>query len=160
MIPVIGEQEHGYKILYDNLKQDRLFDLSKISDDGWTIGSELYQFYTSTDDKFQYIYTNVDGPKISSFPVNLNCEIYDLNGNLILTHAFEDYSGIGENLLQIPFNSTFVKEDIYVIKFKFTKEELDSDNMFPSVSRFLITSEVFNDFSNRLVYDKDISFGE
>lgn len=160
MIPVIGEQEHGYKILYDNLKQDRLFDLSKISDDGWTIGSELYQFYTSTDDKFQYIYTNVDGPKISSFPVNLNCEIYDLNGNLILTHAFEDYSGIGENLLQIPFNSTFVKEDIYVIKFKFTKEELDSDNMFPSISRFLITSEVFNDFSNRLVYDKDISFGE
>lgn len=160
MIPVIGEQEHGYKILYDNLKQDRLFDLSKISDDGWTIGSELYQFYTSTDDKFQYIYTNVDGPKISSFPVNLNCEIYDLNGNLILTHAFEDYSGIGENLLQIPFDSTFVKEDIYVIKFKFTKEELDSDNMFPSISRFLITSEVFNDFSNRLVYDKDISFGE
>lgn len=160
MIPVLGEKEHGYKIIYDNLKQELSFDLNKIYDDGWAIGSELYQFYVSADGKSQYIYTNVDGPKISSFPVNLEYEIFDLDQNLIKNGTFNDYSGIGENLFQIPFDDSFKKENIYIIKFNFKKDRVDSETLLPSISRILITSEVFNKFSNNLLYDKEVSFND
>lgn len=157
MIPILSESKHNYKIVYDNLKQELLFDLSKISDDGWSIGDNLYQFYVGKNNT-QYIYADVSGPKISSFPVNLNCEIYNLKGDLVLKHEFKDYTGIGENLLQIPYTDKFAKENIYTAIFKFTKDE--DDDLFPSETRFLITSEIFNDFSDRLVYDRDISFDE
>lgn len=159
MIPILSEEKYNYKIVYDNLKQEQIFDLNNIEDDEWTVGSELYQFYVSDDKQTQYIYTNVAGPKISSFPVTLSCDVYDLNGNLLLSnHKLSGYSGIGENLLQIPYNDVFKKEEIYIINFKFISE-FGSD-IFPSVRRILITSEVFNDFSNRLVYDKEIVLNE
>lgn len=160
MVPILCENEHNYKIVYDNLRQELLFDLGNIEDDKWNIGSNLYQFYTSADGKSQYIYTDISGPKISSFPVDLQCDIYNIDGDVVISnYKFSDYSGIGENLLQIPFNDSFKKEDIYVIKFKFAKDVVEED-LFPTVSRFLITSEVFNDFSNKEVYDRDILFNE
>jgi len=33
MIPVLFEEEYNYKIVYDNLEQSLLFDLSAVEDD-------------------------------------------------------------------------------------------------------------------------------
>lgn len=162
MIPVLFEEEYNYKIVYDNLEQSLLFDLSAVEDDEWDVGSELYQFYLSSDGNTQYIYTDITGPMISSFPVNLYYQIYDINGNALFkdVKTFEDYSGIGENVLQIPFDKNiFRKENIYVIQFKFAPSADEIGN-FPTTTRFLISSEVFNDFTDVLVYDRDIKFDE
>ena len=159
MIPVLYEQKHNYKIIYDNLEQSLLFDLASVEDNEWNLGTELYQFYINADKSIQYVYTNISGPMISNFPVNLYGTIYDLTGNTIKTIMFEDYSGIGENVLQIPFDSTFKSENIYVIQFKFAPSEKELGN-FPTVVRFLITSEVFNDFTDVMMYDRDIKFDE
>jgi hypothetical protein len=97
---------------------------------------------------------------ISSFPVNLYGYIYDIKGNLIKDQiTFEDYSGIGENVLRIQFDDEFRSENIYVIQFKFAPSEKEIGN-FPTVTRFLISSEVFNDFTDVTVYDRDIKFDE
>lgn len=159
MIPVLHDGDYGYKILYDNLKQELLFDLSVSEDNLWSGGDELYQFFPSKDSEFQHIYINIVGPMISSFPVDLYCNIYDLQKNLVLeNYKFEDYSGIGENLLTIPYKGDFKKENIYVIKFIFGNSP--EDETFPKVCKFLITSEIFNNYKNILVYDRDISFEE
>jgi hypothetical protein len=123
------------------------------------LGNELYQFYLNSDKTIQYIYTNISGPMISNFPVNLYGNIYDIDGNIVKTFEFEEYSGIGENVLQIPFDDTFKPENIYVIQFKFAPSEKEIGN-FPIVTRFLITSEVFNDFTDVMMYDRDIKFDE
>lgn len=160
MIPVLYEPKYGYRIVYDNLEQSLLFDLASVEDDEWNLGTELYQFYLSTDKTNQYIYTNISGPMISSFPVNLYGYIYDIKGNLIKDQiTFEDYSGIGENVLRIQFDDKFRSENIYVIQFKFAPSEKEIGN-FPTVTRFLISSEVFNDFTDVTVYDRDIKFDE
>lgn len=159
MIPVLYEQQYNYKIIYDNLEQSLLFDLASVEDNEWDLGNELYQFYLNSDKTTQYIYTNISGPMISSFPVNLYGDIYDIKGNKIKTLTFEEYSGIGENVLQIPFDDTFKPENIYVIQFKFAPSEKEIGN-FPIVTRFLITSEVFNDFTDVMMYDRDIKFDE
>jgi len=97
---------------------------------------------------------------ISSFPVNLYGDVYDIDGNVIVSgHVFEDYSGIGENVLQLPFKDNFKPENIYVIQFKFAPSVNEIGN-FPIVTRFLITSEVFNDFTDVMMYDRDIKFDE
>lgn len=159
MIPVLHDLEYNYKILYDNLKQELLFDLSVSEDNLWSGGDELYQFFPSKDLKSQHIYINIVGPMISSFPVDLYCNIYDLQKNLVLeNYKFEDYSGIGENLLTIPYTDTFKKENIYVIEFIFGNSP--NDETFPKLCKFLITSEIFNNYKNILVYDRDISFEE
>lgn len=33
MVPILCENEHNYKIVYDNLRQELLFDLGNIEDD-------------------------------------------------------------------------------------------------------------------------------
>jgi hypothetical protein len=97
---------------------------------------------------------------ISSFPVNLYGDVYDIDGKAIVSgHVFEDYSGIGENVLQLPFKDSFEPENIYVIQFKFAPSVNEIGN-FPTVTRFLITSEVFNDFTDVMMYDRDIKFDE
>lgn len=160
MIPVLFEEEYNYKIVYDNLEQSLLFDLAAVEDDEWDLGNELYQFYLSSDKQTQYIYTNISGPMISTFPVNLYGDVYDINGKIVISdHVFEDYSGIGENVLQLPFKGNFESENIYVIQFKFAPSINEIGN-FPTVARFLITSEVFNDFTDIMVYDRDIKFDE
>lgn len=160
MIPVLYEEKYNYKIVYDNLEQSLLFDLAAVEDDEWDLGNELYQFYLSSDKQNQYIYTNISGPMISSFPVNLYGDVYDIDGKAIVSgHVFEDYSGIGENVLQLPFNDIFKSENIYVIQFKFAPSVNEIGN-FPTVTRFLITSEVFNDFTDVMMYDRDIKFDE
>ena len=159
MIPVLYDPTYNYKIVYDNLEQSLLFDLASVEDDEWNLGNDLYQFYLSSDKKIQYIYSNISGPMISSFPVNLYGVIYDIKGNEIKSLQFDDYSGIGENVLQIPFDNTFRMENMYVIQFKFAPAEKEIGN-FPVVTRFLITSEVFNDFTDIMVYDRDIKFDE
>lgn len=160
MIPVLYEEKYNYKIVYDNLEQSLLFDLAAVEDDEWDLGNELYQFYLSSDKQNQYIYTNISGPMISSFPVNLYGDVYDIDGKAIVSgHVFEDYSGIGENVLQLPFKDSFEPENIYVIQFKFAPSVNEIGN-FPIVTRFLITSEVFNDFTDVMMYDRDIKFDE
>ena len=159
MIPVLYEEKYGYKIVYDNLEQNILFDLTSAEDQEWNLGTELYQFYVNNDKSSQCIYTNISGPMISTFPVNLHGYVYDFNGNLVKEIAFEDYSGIGENVLQIPFDSQFRPENIYIIQFRFAPSAKEIGN-FPTVTRFLITSEIFNDFTNVVMYDRDIKFEE
>ena len=159
MIPVLYDDQSNYKIVYDNLEQSLLFDLASVEDDEWNIGTDLYQFYVDSNKTSQYIYTNISGPMISNFPVNLYADIYNIDKDLIIRNwHFTDYSGIGENLLQIPFGK-IVPEEIYVIKFKFAQSDKET-NIFDPTVRFLITSEVFNDFTNVMIYDRDINLDE
>lgn len=155
IIPILYEEKYDYKIVYDNVKQDVVFDLWTKEETNWEIGEELYQFYTSSDKKKQIINIDVKGPKISAFPIDLYCDIFDLNGNLLKEDILiSDYSGIGENQFAFSYDEIFQKEDIYIIRFNF-KNKLSSEIIY-SVGKILITSEIFNDYVTITRYDQDI----
>lgn len=155
-IPFIVDKKEGYSIIYDNLIKELTFDLSSINNVPWTIGDDLYQFYLNDNKSSVIIYTDVNGPLISSFKVNLRYGISSLDKGVIFNGEFIDYKGIGENVLEIPFNENFKKENIYIIKFLF----LSDNQILKSYERILITSEVFNNFKNKMIYDRDIRFDE
>jgi hypothetical protein len=83
-------------------------------------------------------------------------EIYDLNEQLVKEGKFNDYYGIGENILYINYDDNFKKENIYVIRFKFVSNE----TVYNTIDRFLITSVLFNEFTDRDQFDRDILFNE
>lgn len=155
--PIIND-DNKYTIVYDNLTQELLFDLSSVDNKPWTFGSDLYQFYLNDDKTGVVIYTNVDGPLISSFPINLKYSIKTLDGKYIVPKTdIVDYKGIGENIIEIPFTDKIKQEEIYI----FTLWFYDNNGFeFHSSNRILITSSVFNDFSDRLLYDKEIKLNE
>lgn len=154
--PIISDDD--YTIVYDNLTQEILFDLTSVDNKPWTFGSNLYQFYLNDDKTGVVIYTNVDGPMISSFPINLKYSIRTLDGKYIVPKTnIIDYKGIGENILEIPFTDKIKQEEIYIFNLSFYD---DKDFEFASSNRILITSSIFNDFSDRLLYDKDIKLNE
>lgn len=165
VMPII-KSEH-YTIVYDNCEQTICFDLKSVDDKVWNIGTDLYQFYLGDDldengnPKNIMIYTDIIGPLISSLPVTIGYKIgqvvqsginyiYEIN-------SIQDYKGIGENIIKIPFTKSFTQENIYIITFVF-KDQYGKE--FKSYSRYLITSEIFSKFKDRLVYDRDISFKE
>ena len=156
MIPVLNEQidNNEYQIVYDNLKQEIIFDLKSVDDVDWNVGTSLYQFTTSENSI--KIYTDIVGPKVSGAPIALCYEIYDLNEQLVKEGKFNDYYGIGENVLYINYDDNFKKENIYVIRFKFVSNE----TVYNTIDRFLITSVLFNEFTDRDQFDRDISFNE
>lgn len=156
MIPILSETLEGgtYQIVYDNLTQSLIFDLKSVDDTDWNIGTELYQFTTSND--AVKIYTNVVGPKITGAIVNLEYEIYNLKEEKVASGVFSDYFGIGENVLYINYDDKFRKENIYIIRYKFTS----GNKVYNTVDRFLITSELLNEFTDRALFDRDINFDE
>lgn len=156
MVPILSETLEGgtYQIVYDNLTQNLIFDLKSVDNTDWNIGTELYQFTTSND--AVKIYTNVVGPKITGAIVNLEYEIYNLKEELVTSGTFTDYFGIGENVLYISYDDKFRKENIYIIRYKFTSK----NKIYNTVDRFLITSELVNEFTDRALFDRDINFDE
>ena len=154
--PILSESE--YKILYDNLEQTLIFDLAGIDDAQWHVGKSIYKFELNDFETEQIIYTNITGPIVSSAPVSLYYEISDLKGNIVKNGKFDDYFGIGENVLKIQFDENFKSENIYIIKFLF-KSDISGEIINES-KRFLVTSVIFKDFMGRSIFDKDIAFEE
>lgn len=156
--PFIYDELGVYTILYDNCTHKLSFDLSAIDDKPWGVGTELYQFYLNDKQDGEMIYTNIAGPLLTSFEPKLQYAIFDINNPTtpIITESEIEYKGIGENLFEIPFDDKFEKENLYVIQFSISdgKDIVNVDN------RILITSEIFNDFTDRSVYDRDINFDE
>lgn len=149
-----------YTIEYDNLRQELVFDLKDVDNKPWTIGNSLYQFFS--EDDIQMVYTNIDGPLISSFPIKLLYTAYDLNGNVVVECKEEtDYMGVGENVFGIKYSDKFQKENIYILKYDFVSDDPNlTAETFPSITRILITSDVFDDFRDRPLYDRDVAFNE
>ena len=156
IIPILSESE--YKILYDNLEQTLIFDLAGIDDTQWHVGKSIYKFELDDFETEQIIYTDITGPVVSSTPVSLYYEISDLKGNIVKNGKFDDYSGIGENVLKIKFDENFKSENIYILKFLF-KSDISGETINES-KRFLVTSVIFKDFMDRSIFDKDIAFEE
>ncbi len=154
--PILYEKINNeeYQIEYDNLTQKLTFDLKSIDDTEWNIGTNLYQF-TSSDTDVK-IYTNIDGPKITDAIIDLEYEIFNLHGETITKGKFENYFGIGENVLNIKYDFKFKKENIYIARYTFKSK----NKVYNTIDRFLITSELLNGFTDRLIFDKDIMFHE
>lgn len=149
----------GYKVLYDNATQKLTFDLQSVDDKVWNFGEDLYQFYLNDNEDGIIVYTDIDGPLISSFPIEIKYSIKDLKGTTVLPKTIiPDYKGIGENVIEVSFNNTFIKENIYILTIEFF--EKGTNNSFSTINRFLITSKIFSDFTDRRVYDRDIAFKE
>lgn len=150
----------GYKILYNNVITQKLtFDLQSVDDKVWNFGEDLYQFYLNDNKDGIIIYTDIDGPLISSFPIEIKYSIKDLKGTTVLPKTIiPDYKGIGENVIEVSFNNTFIKENIYILTIEFF--EKGTNNAFSTINRFLITSKIFSDFTDRRVYDRDVTFKE
>ena len=142
-----------YSIIYDNLEQSLLFDLSQKDTEDYNIGTNIYKFYRN--DEQQYIYTNISGSLITSSITHLFYEIYDVYNNKILEKELDNW-GIGDCVLQIPFVGDFKPENLYKIKFVFRNDNGDELN---SISRILITSKIFNEYINVYsIFDLEIDF--
>lgn len=153
-VPFIREEDK-YTILYDNLTQELIFDLTAVDNEPWGLGKSIYQFYKNENSVA--IYADVTGPLISSYPIELKYSVYTLDNKKVLSGSFSDYTGIGENLFTLPISDKGLKaESIYIIEFTFESDGVVYDQQ----KRFLITSEVFSEFVDRPIYDRDITFGE
>ena len=140
MIPLLSEKDK-YKIVYNNLEQSLIFDLTKINDENWDIGNSYYKFYLDEYKNSQIISFNVSGPLITKSITKYSYSISDINGETIVNDTVLNNIGIGDNLLKLSFAGDFKKENIYVINFKIKDE---SDNEMYNKKRLLITSEIFN----------------
>lgn len=153
-VPFIREEDK-YTILYDNLTQELIFDLTAVDNEPWGLGKSIYQFYKNENSVA--IYADVTGPLISSYPIELKYSVYTLDNKKVLSGSFSDYTGIGENLFTLPISDKGLKaESIYIIEFTFESDGVVYDQQ----KRFLITSEVFSEFVDRPIYDRDVTFGE
>lgn len=112
-----------YTIVYDNLTQTQEFDLDKIDDIPFAIDDDYYKFY-QRDSNEQTIEVKITGPSITSSKVNLNYQLCDIDDETVIKEgSFIDYTGIGNNVLTIPFDDNFTNENIYILKFIFDSEE-------------------------------------
>ena len=112
-----------YTIVYDNLTQTQEFNLDKIDDVPFAIDDDYYKFY-QRDSNEQTIEVKITGPSITSSKVNLNYQICNIDDETVIKEgSFIDYTGIGNNVLTIPFDDNFINENIYILKFIFDSEE-------------------------------------
>lgn len=161
MTPILTEKHKDgeYTIVYDNLKQEQEFDLSKVNDKPWTAGESLYKYYVSSDKTEQRIEFVVDGPKVSSSQVDLQYRIKTIDGDYVIGNSnswdtFPDYYGIGSNYVSIPFTEEFKKENIYILEWRFFGIDGYTRNL---PSRLLITTELLTGAEKESVYDRDIT---
>lgn len=116
--------------------------VSEYTSTTWTIGEEYYRFYNHPIDnvyKTQYIELDIKGPIEASDDFSLNYNICEYNSsNCILSGQFTP--GIGKTILQIDYNNSFVKEDIYAVEYSI----MLAGTSVKSVKKKLITSELFN----------------
>lgn len=161
MTPILTEKHKDgeYTIVYDNLKQEQEFDLSRVNDKPWTAGESLYKYYVSSDKTKQHIEFIVDGPKVSSSQIDLQYRIKTIDGDYIIGNSnswdtFPNYYGIGSNYVSIPFTEEFKKENIYILEWRFFSVDGYTRNL---PSRLLITSELLTGAEKESVYDRDIT---
>lgn len=161
MTPILTEKHKDgeYTIVYDNLKQEQEFDLSRVNDKPWNAGESLYKYYVSSDKTEQRIEFIVDGPKVSSSQVDLQYRIKTIDGDYVIGNsnswdAFSDYYGIGNNYVSIPFTEEFKKENIYILEWRFFGIDGYTRNL---PSRLLITTELLTGAEKESVYDRDIT---
>lgn len=156
-----------YTIVYDNLKQQQQFDLSRVNDKQWSAGENSYRYYVSSDKKELMLEFDIEGPSVSSNKVNLEYRIKTLDGlNYIegsetYWKSFKNYFGIGNNYASLTFNDLFKKEEIYILEWRFISEETDN-NGDPELiknlpSRLLITTELLDGSEDAKIYDRDIT---
>ena len=146
--PILRQKDENgntlYDIVYDDLTRTQEFDLSKSNDEIFKIDSEYYKFYLTDDKSVQTIETKIQGPSVTSAEVDLYYTIKDLVGNKVKEGKFENYEGVGSNLLTISFedNDDFEKENIYNITFDFKSTDDEVDIMNPTETKLLITTEL------------------
>ena len=171
LIPKLIEYKDSiplYTIIYDNLKQYQEFDLSRVNDKPWNAGESLYKYYVNGDKSELRLEFNVDGPTVSSSKISLEYKIKDLNNNYIIGsdnnwETFDDYYGIGDNYITIPFDK-IQKEEIYILDWRFKSETLNQNgdpellNNIPS--RLIITTELLDGSEKSSLYDRDITMDE
>ena len=162
IVPVLTEKNGDdviYSIRYDNLKQEQIFDLSKVNDKPFGLESEFYKFYR-TNDTEQVFEFDVTGPLITELQVDLKYEIYDIFDleNPIKKGDVTNYAGLGQNRITIPFEKNkFEPENVYGIRFIFTSEDgsvnMKTDPKLVITTKYLNGSESFSDYeSNAMSY--------
>ena len=140
----------GANIVYDNLTQELTFDLNNVDNIPFSFGTSLYKHYVHKNENneyVQFVQFDVTGPMVTSYPVEVVGEIKDENDNVILI-LNDFYTGIGDNLIKIPFNENFKKESKYKLVLTF-----ESNNNVV-IEKPLYTSEVFNSFMDRTRFDE------
>ena len=149
-----NENKQLYTIVYDNLSQTEIFDLRKVNDKQWDLGDSTYKFYINNKTK-QSLEFDVVGPNVASGYVTLQYQILSIDGQSVIDWAdCNEYYGIGNNYINIPFTDQFEKENIYTIQFRFVE---DGSIIKTSPKRIIFTTELLNGSENFVIYDRDMS---
>ena len=153
--PIIKYADNQY-IEISNLFKSLSDSISEYNSSEWKIGQTRYRYYNLESDLYtiQYIDLDIQGPVEASNEVVLRCEIKDENSNILLSYD-DSSAGIGTNLLKIPYNSNFKKEDLYYA----TYSVIIAGSVLKSETYRIITTELLADdkwlqYSN---YDWEIS---
>lgn len=160
LIPEITQYNNNkplYTIVYNNLSQTEIFDLRKVNVKPWGVGESIYKFYIN-DDSIQQLEFDVTGPVITNGYIVAEYQLQTLDSTVIVDWTIlNDYYGIGENYISIPFNNLFEKENIYLITFRFKE---DDTVVFTSNPRIVFTTELLNGSENVRIYDKDFTLSD
>ena len=157
-----------YKVVYDNLSESLDISISNLgSFNDFKIAENIWKFWVEKDDPDNlYLEFDVAGPLITSSEINLYYKIHHIdqkeNSEFIL---LDSYNGIGNNMLQIPFDKqNFVTEGMYIIEFALTSlnpNEIEINNTTArSVKKLLIASQIFSDFVKDVDNFESITFDE
>lgn len=176
----IDGEEIYYEIVYDNLIQERIFDLNQIDSKNWTFGKKLYKYYHDKENKNQIIEFDIDGPLVTSDLMQFKYSVKTTNGNIWTAEKSLTMDvGIGNNIISFPLKTVLnprivnpgggstlpdisqeseiydQNEDILILEFIF-----ESALHKIKTKRYLISTQVLNGTEQYMVYDKEMSLDD
>lgn len=159
-----------YKVVYDNFTEnlnESLTNIGSFSD--FSIATDIWKFWVEDDDDQRlYLEFDIKGPVVTNKTVDLYYKATKLNETKGVYHKLDYYTGIGQNMISIPFDDDLKPEDIYIIEFIFTENDpntwdvfKDIDNKYHySVKKLVIASQIFSKFVPKYNNFDNIEFDE
>lgn len=159
-----------HKIVYDNFTEHLNISLTNIgSFSDFRIADNIWKFWIEDDDKQKlYLEFDISGPSITNGKIDLYYKINKLTESNSTYTKLDYYTGIGQNMISIPFNDNFLPEDIYIIEFVFSEKhpseiniESDIENKYHySVKKLIIASQIFSKFVREYNHFDNITFDD
>ncbi|MEG0773657.1 hypothetical protein [Clostridium sp.] len=152
-------------IVYDNFRVEYQINLNDLYTANKIKVFEIYKYLVGTDDIT--INFSIVSPSINISSLICKYKLHSINDNFNSTCEITSYTEIpsinllGQNILNIRFDTKFKKEEIYLFEVAFfTKDDTGSENLIFKTAQFLVTSEVFNKFYSSKKTFQDISLTE
>lgn len=147
------------KVYYEQFRTNLEINLATISNAS-EIEAANITFKHTIDEDSATVTFNIQGPFINNSNIKLYCDIYKLNAStvdLATTFEVQDINFFGQNTIDIPFDSGFVKEDIYILTFRFEQ----NSTTLKHVNKIFIASQALNKYYDTVSeYNGSISLSE